>query len=99
MSSAPIHKISIVVRCLPATNTKPTRISLQLPRWNNKQKIIPYNHECSDLITGAVVWLAEQGIWPDTLLDLGDRWALGCLWTLEGRAAVFKAFGIKKASK
>lgn len=96
MNPDPEHKIAIVVKFLPATNSRGSRIGLSLPRWDNKAKRIPYNHECRDTESGARAWLAEKGVTPDTLLDLGTHYVLACEWVQ--RPAIFKAFGLKETT-
>lgn len=87
----PTHKIAIVISFIPATNTRGHRIGMTLPRFK-KRKAISYDHSCRDTEEGARKWLLSQGVTPDTLLDLGDKYAFAVEW--DQRPALFRAFGI-----
>lgn len=88
----PTQHIAIVIKFVPATNYHGSRISLSLPRWDGKRKVIPYDHSYRDTEEGARAWLNSKGINPSVLLDLGDHYCLACDWSQ--REAIFSAFGI-----
>lgn len=49
------------VRYIPATDTKPSRVSIHDLR-NNKRKVISYNHEFSNIYQIAEKYLSDIGI-------------------------------------
>jgi hypothetical protein len=86
------QKIAIVVKFLPVTYAKGSRVGLSLPRFDGKRKTISYDPAHNDAHENAEAWLAAQGIKTDCFCDLGDTYAILCDWSQ--REAIFRAFGI-----
>jgi len=61
MSTTPQNMIAILATYRPATDTRGSRIKLNLPRFN-KTRFIPYDHTHDGVNRIALAWLAENGI-------------------------------------
>ena len=92
--TAPTHKIAILVKFVPCTNFKPSRVALTLPRWDNKTKRIAYDHALRDTCEIAAAWLAEQGIDCDGFCEVKDGYVFTCSFDQVG--TVLKAFEVKR---
>lgn len=74
-----VHQIAIVVKYLPPSYTKPSRIKLILPRWENKS--ITFSYHMEDLEGNNTHEMAEcflklHDITPIGLLDMGGFYVL-----------------------
>lgn len=85
------HQIGIVVKYHGPTS----RISLTLPRWEDKRIYIPFNYECRGTLDNATSALDAAGVKIAAQLDMGSHYVFCCDWS--ERPAISKFFGIKEA--
>ena len=93
MKQDTIHQIAIVVKYHEPTDNKGSRISLTLPRFENKRIYIPFGYEYRDSLDNATSALDAAGIKVSAHLDMDSHYILCCDWS-QG-PAIFKAFGLK----
>ncbi len=89
------HQIGIVVKCHGPTDFKGARISLTLPRWEDKRIYIPFDYAYRDSLDNAASALDAAGVKIAAHLDMGSHYVLCCDWS--ERPAIAKVFGIKEA--
>lgn len=87
------HKIAVIVKYMPPTNTKSSRVKLSLPRWENKSLFIPFDYEDGDICNMAQSFLESFGAVPISYCDLGTHFALLFNWS--DHEMLFKAFNLK----
>jgi len=87
------HQIAVVVKYHKPDDNKGSRISLTLPRFENKRIYIPFGYEHRDSLDNATSALDAAGIKVSARLDMDSDYILCCDWS--ERPAIFKAFGIK----
>lgn len=65
--------VAVLVKHVPATNTRPARVKLTLPRFKERI-IIPWDYSLDEDCTFAQAahWLNSRGIKHCAFLDLGD---------------------------
>ena len=93
-NTASIHKIAIVVKFMPASNVHSSRISLSLPRFDGKRKVIDFDHSFNNTFDIAAHWLASKGVAVECHMETKDSYTLACDWSQ--REAIFAAFGINR---
>lgn len=86
----PEHKIAVIVKYHGPTNTRGSRVSLNLTRWN-KRVSFSYTHE-GQTLEQACSWFEAKGIPVDSFVELKNEYVLSITWT--NRPAVFAAFGL-----
>jgi hypothetical protein len=87
------HQIAIVVKYHKPDDDKGSRISLTLPRFENKRIYIPFGYEYRNSLDNATCALDAAGIKVAAQLDMESYDILCCDWS--ECPAIFKAFGIK----
>lgn len=90
------HQIAVLVKWHGPTNFKGARISLTLPRWDNKRVFLSYDHSARSAVDQAQAWLLSKGAEAATLFDLGNAggYMLGVSWKHVDN--VLAAFNVKK---
>lgn len=81
------QQIAVLVKFHGATNSKGSRFSLTLPRWDNKRRFFSYDHSFNGTLENAFAVLKQAGIPVAAVLDLGDHYAFAIEWS--HRPAVF----------
>jgi hypothetical protein len=66
-----IQNVAIVCKYHGCTDARGSRISLSLPRWNNKKISFPYAHELNGSDEQGEQELNKLFIFPSCCLDLG----------------------------
>lgn len=89
------HLIAVVVKYHGPTDNKGSRVSLTLPRWDDKRVTVSYNYECGDSLEVAEKWLTEHSVPIVAHLDMDSHYVL-CVSFSDG-PALRKAFGIPEA--
>jgi hypothetical protein len=89
------HQIGIVVKCHGPTDSKGARISLTLPRWENKRIYIPFDYAYRDSLDNATSALDAAGVKIAGCLDMSSHYVFCCDWS--ERPAIAKAFGLDEA--
>lgn len=92
----PEHQIAIVVKWHGPTNHRGARISLTLPRWDNKRVSLSFDHSARSAVDQAQTWLLSKGVEAATLFDLGNAggYMLGVSWKHVDN--VLAAFNVQK---
>ena len=88
-------QIRIVVKYHGPTDSKGSRISLTLPRWEDRRIYIPFDYESRDILDNATSALDAAGVKIAAHLDIGSDYVICCDWS--ERPAIAKAFGIKES--
>ena len=88
------HQIGIIVKYHGPTDNKGSRISLTLPRWQNKRIYIPFGYEYRDSLDNAMAALDAAGVKVSAHLDMDSHYVLCCDWS--ERWAIFNAFGLEE---
>jgi hypothetical protein len=88
------HHICVMVKYLPCTNTKPSRLSFYLPRW--KKRVVSSTHALDgrDNAERATHWLSKKGITPSGFGE-GENSTISFLIPWDQLPAVLPAFGLK----
>jgi crotonobetainyl-CoA:carnitine CoA-transferase CaiB-like acyl-CoA transferase len=89
------QQIAILVKFHPATNSRGSRFSLQLPRWDYRKKFFSYDHAFNDTLDNALAILERARVPVAAVLDLGDHYALAIEWA--NRPQVFKMMGLPES--
>jgi hypothetical protein len=95
MKQDSINQIAVVVKYHKPDDNKGSRISLTLPRFENKRIYIPFGYEYRNSLDNATSALDAAGIKVAAHLDMDSHDILCCDWS-EG-PAIFKAFGLKES--
>lgn len=66
----PVYIPALVVKYLPATNTKGARIKMTHPQ-SGRSKVIPFDYNFTSAIDGAAEWLRGMGVQAEEIADLG----------------------------
>ncbi len=64
------HQIAIIAKFLPCTDTKGSRVSLKLPRWENKRIERSWSHAITGLENQVDAILLEAGIESDNFSEI-----------------------------
>lgn len=75
------QQLAIIVKFHGATNSKGSRFSLTLPRWDNKRRFFGYDHSLNGTLDNASAILKQAGVPIAAVLDLGDHYALAVEWS------------------
>jgi hypothetical protein len=89
------QQIAILVKFHPATNSKGSRFSLSLPRWDGRKRFFSYDHSFNDTLDNALHVLGQNAVPVAAVLDLGDHYGLAVEWA--NRPQVFKMMGLKES--
>jgi len=65
------NKIAIAVSFIPCTNTKGSRVKVQIPRMHSK-KFFSYSHECNSPADQIEKLLGDNDIWPVCQAEFDD---------------------------
>lgn len=90
------HQIAVLVKWHGPTDHRGSRISLTLPRWDNKRVFMSFDHSARSMIDQVQTWLVSKGVEAATLFDLGNArgYMLGISWKHVNN--VLAAFNVKK---
>jgi hypothetical protein len=90
------HQIAVIVKWHGPTNYRGARISLTLPRWDNKRVFLSFDHSARSAVDQAQTWLNSKGAEAATLFDLGNAggYMLGISWKHVDN--VLAAFNVQK---
>lgn len=86
------QQIAAVIQYHGPTDTRGSRFSITLPRWNNTRRYFPFDYAFADTLDNSFAVFRAHGIPVAGVLDLGDRYAFAIDWA--HRPAVFRLFGI-----
>ena len=95
-ASEPEHQIAIIVKWHGPTDHRGARISLTLPRWDNKRVFVAYDYSAKSMLDHAQYWLGHQVCDVKTVFDMGEGggYLLGISWS--HLDCVLAAFNIQK---
>jgi hypothetical protein len=90
------HQIAVLVKWHGPTNYRGARVSLTLPRFDNKRVFFPYDDAERTTVDQAQAWLLSKGVEAATLFDLGNAggYMLGVSWKHVDN--VLAAFNVQK---
>jgi hypothetical protein len=90
------HQIAVLVKWHGPTNYRGARISLTLPRWDNKRVFVSFDYSARSMLDQAQYWLGHQACDVKTIFDMGEGqgYLLGVSWSQLD--CVLSAFNVKK---
>jgi hypothetical protein len=88
------HQIAVIVKWHGPTNYRGARISLTLPRWDNKRVFLSFDYSSRSMLDQAQIWLNHQACNVKTVLVISEGYCLGVSWSQLD--CVLSAFNVKK---
>jgi len=68
------HRLCVIAKCLLATNFRPARIKLSLPRFENKSIVIPFTD--GSTLDSSIAYLESVGLNINQHGDIGAHYVL-----------------------